>query len=242
MTYWICVCGATRPSQPDKPPCLLCNFYIFSPCTMWVICMYIYLYLCVGDNRRLLMGALHSRPMVAALFVRAVVVRFSAAAGCRALADVVIPQVDLLCVPGDDGWLWPWGQHVLQLLRRDNIQHNAALTDSLSRQLCTSLKRCLCRGCRSCQPGRKSPKRRQRVTQLQEEQMLWLISNLLRHDWRPADRRHNRFTHELHKVHPKRMMTPSKIHKYIGDVFAPCSWLFKSQFGSHMMYREPFSR
>lgn len=64
------------------------------------------------------MGALHARPVVAALVVGAVVVRLSAPAGCGALADVVVLQVHLLRVAGDDGGLRPRGQHVLQLLQK----------------------------------------------------------------------------------------------------------------------------
>lgn len=56
-------------------------------------------------HMRLLVGALHPRPVVAALFVRAIVVGLSAAARRRALADIVILQVDLLCVSSDYGRL-----------------------------------------------------------------------------------------------------------------------------------------
>lgn len=66
--------------------------------------------------RLLLVGTLYARPVVAALLVGAVVVGLSAAARWRALADVVVLQVHLLRVCGDDGRLRPRGQHVLQLL------------------------------------------------------------------------------------------------------------------------------
>lgn len=63
------------------------------------------------------MGTLHTRPVVTALVIGAVVVRLSAAARRGALADIVVLQVHLLRVAGDDGGLRPRGQHVLQLLQ-----------------------------------------------------------------------------------------------------------------------------
>lgn len=77
-----------------------------------------------GGSMRLLVGALHPRPVVAAFFVRAVVVGLPAAARRWALADVVILQVHLFRVSGDDGRLWPWGQHVLQFLHMINTHHS----------------------------------------------------------------------------------------------------------------------
>lgn len=65
------------------------------------VCVCVVMYVC--ECMRLLVGALHPRPVVAALFVGAVVVRLSAAARRRALADVVVLQVHLLRVSGDDG-------------------------------------------------------------------------------------------------------------------------------------------
>lgn len=57
------------------------------------------------ESMRLLVGTLYPGPMVATLLIGAVVVGLSAATRRRALADVIILQVDLLCVSGDDGWL-----------------------------------------------------------------------------------------------------------------------------------------
>lgn len=68
--------------------------------------MHMYVYICVRlKERRLLMATLHA--VVAAFLVGAVVVRLSAAARRRAVAGIVILQVHLLRVPGDDGRLRP---------------------------------------------------------------------------------------------------------------------------------------
>lgn len=114
-----------QPFQSDLPPCLLCNSYIFSPSRTWATC--------VCESMRLLVGTLYPRPVVATLLVGAVVVGLSAATRRRALADVIVLQVDLLRVSSDDGWLWSRGQHVLQLLQVGNISSycKAALTHSL---------------------------------------------------------------------------------------------------------------
>lgn len=123
--YLICVWGTAEPFQSDLHPCLLCNSYIFSPSRTWVICV------CMQESMRLLVGTLYPGPVVAALFIGAVIVGLSAAPRRRALADIIILQVDLLCVSSDDGRLWSWGQHVLQLLHMRNIHQDAALIDSL---------------------------------------------------------------------------------------------------------------
>lgn len=109
--------------------CLVCNSYIFSHLAHG-LCVSVCVYVRVGKRMRLLVGTLYSRAVVAALFVRAVIVSLPAVTRWRALADVIILQVDLLRVSTDDGWLWPWGQHVFQLLHRENNFQNTALTGS----------------------------------------------------------------------------------------------------------------
>lgn len=67
----------------------------------------------------LLVGALHPRAVMAALFVGAVVVSFAPMAAGGALADVVILQVHFLCVAGDYGSLGARGQKILQFLKEE---------------------------------------------------------------------------------------------------------------------------
>lgn len=123
---WICVWGATEPNLP----LFSLQLIHFLPSSSWVVCVCVSVcvYVRVGKSMRLLVGTLYSRAVVAALFVRAVIVSLPAVTRWRALADVIILQVDLLRVSTDDGWLWPWGQHVFQLLHRENNCQNTALT------------------------------------------------------------------------------------------------------------------
>lgn len=109
--------------------CLVCNSYIFSHLAHG-LCVSVCVCVRVGKSMRLLVGTLYSRAVVAALFVRAVIVSLPAVTRWRALADVIILQVDFFRVSTDDGWLWPWRQHVFQLLHGENNCQNTALTGS----------------------------------------------------------------------------------------------------------------
>lgn len=78
----------------------------------------------------LLVGTLHSRAVVASFIVWAVVVGLTSSSR-RALADVVVLQVHLLCVPRHDGSLSTCWQQVLQLLGVDRGEGHRKLEPCL---------------------------------------------------------------------------------------------------------------